>query len=130
MVDNQTASHPQVGDLPWPVVLLLGAHARKHILQGKTCPDLAKVATSIMQFGHKLQWRFPLKNVTDNPTVDGIPLHSIKLSNQLVLLFSGCRPIDIFAFTAAVHYDVLQAVQAPCQTRSGEKDYENTNQHN
>lgn len=60
VVDHESRStrHPGRGELPWPVVLLLAGHSRKHVLLGRRPPVIADVGRACVDASNKLKWRF------------------------------------------------------------------------
>lgn len=50
------AAHPAVGDLPWPVLLLLGSHSRKHLFLRRRALNMRSLHKSINDFTNRILW--------------------------------------------------------------------------
>ncbi len=68
---GHTATQAELLDkLPWPVVLLLGSHSRKHIFSSGRRLSLQETTRSCQDFSNRLKWRWKFKHTPDRDEND------------------------------------------------------------
>ena len=89
MYDDSLGSgfHPCNGELPWFVVLLLGAHSKKHLFGG-TFPNWSLFNRHIASATNKLKWSFYFKDKSS------VFMPKLKLKRQ-VRTFDGNSPVEV-----------------------------------
>ena len=75
IVQNRTASHPGLGELPWPVILLLGGYSQKHIFCTGRPPQQSGIGRACSAVANKIQWSWKLR---DHP----LPPYHIRVGHR------------------------------------------------
>ena len=102
---SASASHPEHGNLPWYVLLLIGSLSRKHIFPLKI-PPWKEVRASCLETCDRLKWSWHFRN-------EPAQVHNVRLKlKRQVRQFSLDCPVE-FEWCKAellskmkIHYDI------------------------
>ncbi len=64
------AYHPDSCEVPWPVLLLPGAHSRKHIFERTQKMNLQKLGHQLGQFDRRLRLAYTFRNEAEGSTYE------------------------------------------------------------
>jgi hypothetical protein len=51
-----TARHPEVGEVPWPIIWAITRYHRKHIWCKRASPDVRRINDQVDQFANRVRW--------------------------------------------------------------------------
>ena len=102
------AEHPSEGQLPWAVVLLLGAYSKKHVFAPKATTR-KETHERCLDFENRVKWAVALKDAPDR--------HNKPLLKHRVWPCKAQMPPVVNSFIRAVRELVLNKVEAATRFR-------------
>eukprot|EP00974_Lingulodinium_polyedra_P023138 2233737-Lingulodinium_polyedra.AAC.1 len=107
------AWHPSSDELPWPVMLLLGGHSRKHVFLSKLPPNLKTASLEAMYLARKIRWtaRLGLESKA--------PWYKMKNKNHKIPPCNEKVPKQVLAFTQSLQRRLCVSFSSASKKQKG-----------